>query len=447
MLRKIFFTALALRWCYAILIFALLGDAGLQTVDSGTYLANAHDFAAQIRSGSLSGLQWLAPVGNAMPLSQWLFGSFALLFGASTALAFVLFQGVVDAGSCLLVYGLARTLNKNYAAPAGIAAAFNPTQIVLSGLVLTDTTFLFFCALFLFAAVEWLRAPIWRWAVLLGLALGAATMSRALAAPFAAVLLLFLFVTQLARSLISRRLIAQLVGAGLIFSLSIAPVLWRNVTQFGAWSLTPQTGVYLALWVAPWVKEAVDGTPWARGYDEMQHRTDERYGPPTSDLFEQSRRYQTVGREELAALGIRATAKAWLVGAAINLWSPAIILSPPVAQLPRTGFYGTPGASPLDKIKNFLFHSDNSTYAWILLIGIAGVVAARFVQLIGVVVLLRDGGHVAALCLFGLWVGFVLAVDGPVASPKYRLPIEVPLMVAAGAGLSPLLRRRFAIAS
>jgi Dolichyl-phosphate-mannose-protein mannosyltransferase len=443
MLQKIFFTALAIRWCYAILIFALLGDAGLQSVDSATYLANGHDFAAQIRSGSLNGLQWLAPVGNAMPLSQWLFAGFALRFGATTALAFALFQGVVDAVTCLLVYGIARTLNKNYAAPAGFAAAINPTQIVLSGIILTDTTFLFFCALFLYAAVQWLRAPIWRWAALIGLALGAATMSRALAAPFAAILFLFLLVTQFFKSQLSRHLFAQIIGAGLIFSLCIAPVLWRNVTQFGTWSLTPQTGVYLALWVAPWVKQSADGTPWAQGYDEMQHRVDQRYKTPTSDLFEQSRRYQEIGREELKLLGLRATAKAWLIGAAINIWSPAIILSPVVAQLPRTGFYGTPGASPFDKIKNFLFRSDNATYAWILLAGIAGVAAARLVQLIGIVVMLR-GEHLAVLCLFGLWIAFVLAVNGPIASPKYRLPIEVPLMVLTGAGLSPLLRRWFA---
>jgi hypothetical protein len=35
----------------------------------------------------------------------------------------------------------------------------------------------------------------------------------------------------------------------------------------------------------------------------------------------------------------------------------------------------------------------------------------------------------------GCWCAFVLAVNGPVASPKYRLPMEPVLMVLAGAGL------------
>jgi Dolichyl-phosphate-mannose-protein mannosyltransferase len=437
---KIFVAALVVRWVYAIAIFALLGDAGLQTIDSTTYVVNAHDFAAQIASGSLSGLQWLGPVNNTMPLFQWLAGLCAVVFGPSMPLGYVLLQGIVDAATCLLVYGMARTMDDAYAAPAGIAAAINPTQIVMSGLILTDPPFLFFSALFLLATVRWLRAPTWAWAALIGVALGAATMTRVLAAPFAVVLLLFLLMVCLIRKQLSRRLTSQLVGAALIFTLCLAPVIWRNVSQYGTWALTPQSGVHLALWVVPLTQEAVDGTPWSRSYDNINRRVAERYGAPAADPFEQSRRYETIARERLAALGPRAIAKAWLTGAAINLGSPAIILSPPVLNLPRTGFYGTLGTSPLDKVKNFLFHSDNATYAWILLAGITGVMAVRLAQLVGVAVLWRQG-HIAVLFLFALWIAYVLAVDGPVASPKYRLPVEVPLMVLTGASLSLLLRR------
>jgi 4-amino-4-deoxy-L-arabinose transferase-like glycosyltransferase len=442
MLRKIFVVALVLRWSYALLMFAVMGDAGLQSVDSLTYLPDGHDFAAQIASGSLSGWQWLGPLKYTMPLSQWLFGLAALVFGSSETLGYVMLQGVFDAGTCLLVYGIARTLNKTYAAPAGFAAALNPTQIVLSGLALTDTPFVFFCALFLFAAVQWLYFPTWRWAALLGLALGAASLARVLPEPFAAVLVVFLLIVQLARGLLTRRLVAQLVGGVVIFLLGVAPLLVRNVSQFGSWSLSPESGIYFALWVTPWVQQAADGTPWWQGHDEMQHRVDDRYPVPAADLFEQSRRYQAVAREELVALGVVPMAKAWLTGVAINLGSPGIILSPIISKLPRTGFYGTAGTSPLDKVKNFLFHSDNAAYAWILLVGIAGVIAVRAIQIIGITALLGDSGQISALFLFGLWIVYVLAVDGPMATPKYRLPIEPALMVLTGAGLSVLLRRR-----
>ncbi len=70
------------------------------------------------------------------------------------------------------------------------------------------------------------------------------------------------------------------------------------------------------------------------------------------------------------------------------------------------------------------------------------MIVVRMIQIIGVVALLGDSGQISVLCLFGLWIAYVLAVDGPMATPKYRLPIEPALMVLTGAGLSVLLRRR-----
>jgi hypothetical protein len=306
MLWKIFLAALAIRWSYAVLMFALMGDVALQGVDSIGYLINAHNFAAQMVSGSLGGLRWLGSLESAMPLFQWLIGLCALMFGAWTPLAYVLLQGIFDAGTCLLIYGLALTLNKNYAAPAGIAAALNPTQIVLKRSCLYGHAISVFSALFLFAAARWLRTPTWQWAALIGLALGAATLTRALAAPFAPVLILFLLAGCAFGKRLSRRLIVQLVGTAAIFSLCIAPVLWRNVSDYRTWSLTPQTGMHLALWVVPLVKETRDGTPWARSYDDMKRRTNERYPAPGADSFEQSRRYIIIAREELAELGVGA---------------------------------------------------------------------------------------------------------------------------------------------
>jgi hypothetical protein len=51
------------------------------------------------------------------------------------------------------------------------------------------------------------------------------------------------------------------------------------------------------------------------------------------------------------------------------------------------------------------------------------------------VALIRTPGSAIPLLLFGAWCGFILVLDGPIASPKYRLPMEAPLMVCAGAGL------------
>ena len=150
----------------------------------------------------------------------------------------------------------------------------------------------------------------------------------------------------------------------------------------------------------------------------MQQRLDREAGPPGGNPFDASRRYGEIGRQAMAELGTAAMLKAWLYGAAINLASPALILSPPVLQLPRTGFYGTPGASMADKIGNFLFRSDNTLYAWLLLIGIAGVALLRLIQCIGVLVIVRDLRQWPAVLLMASWVGYILLINGPIASTE-----------------------------
>ena len=434
MLLKIFTAALAIRWIYALLLFAMMGDAGFQTPDSNSYIADAQALARTFEAGQLHGPEWLGFSTRTMPLFAWIIGLHALLFGKWTVFAYILTQGAFDAATCLLIYGIAQALEPRTSVPAAIAAALNPTQIVLSALVLTDTPFLFFVALFLFAASRWLREPSWKWAIVAGIGLGAAAMIRVLIVPWTVFFVLFLLVTAIVGGRLTRRIVAQLALITTIVALSVSPVLWRNVSQYGAWSLTSQGGIHLAYWIVPLVKEARDGTPWPVTYEQMQKEMSQRYPSESDNPFEQSRRFETFAREKLAELGPIAIAKAWFFGAAINLASPAVILSPIVASLPRTGFYATPGTSMPDKIFNFLFHSDNALYAWILLFGIAGLTVMRLMQLIGLSSLAGDANNRAILLLFFFWMLFILAASGPVASPKYRLPIEPVLMVLAGAG-------------
>ena len=113
---------------------------------------------------------------------------------------------------------------------------------------------------------------------------------------------------------------------------------------------------------------------------------------------------------------------------------------PPVAALPRTGFYETPGEGIVEKARAFLFDNASPLYAWITVLGLLGVALARLVQLRGLWVWVLTPGPARPFLLFAaLWVGYVLAINGPVASPKYRLPIEPMLVVAVAFGVS---RRR-----
>jgi 4-amino-4-deoxy-L-arabinose transferase-like glycosyltransferase len=397
--------------------------------------------AAQLVEGGLHGWTWLGSDLGIMPLYPWLVTLNVVLFGNLAPLTTVMMQGVIDTGTCLLVYRIAKSIDARIALPAAVAAAINPTQIVLAGLIYNDTLFVFFVAVFLAGTASWLRRPSWSAALTVGIGLGLAALVRIVVAPWVPVMsVLFLTIAYFAGR-VQIRQVAQAVLMVLLFCLAITPILVRNVTQYGAWSLTNQGGSHLALWVAPLVREAKDGTPWERGSAVMEERARERFGPMADNPFTESRRYAEIGREVLSELGPGAVVKAWMIGAAINLATPAIIISPPIAQLPRTGFYATAGDSIFAKIGNFLFRSDNALYAWALLLGIAGVGLVRLVQLTGLI------GFATDRCTWGLviplllWCGFILAANGPVASPKYRLPMEPVLCVLIGAGIA-LLRRR-----
>ncbi len=142
--------ALALRWLYAIALFAAMGKAGLTAADSRGYLSDAKIMAAQLMHGESA---WLgvARVRHAAScrIYPWLVTLNVLLFGKIAPLTIVLLQGAIDSVTCLLIYRIGKAIDPRIALPAAIAAAINPTQIVLSGIVYTDTLFVFFVALFL----------------------------------------------------------------------------------------------------------------------------------------------------------------------------------------------------------------------------------------------------------------------------------------------------------
>ena len=436
---RLFFSALAIRWIYDIALYVMLGKNGIMTADSFGYMHAAESMAAEFVSGQMHGWAWLGPDVTYMPFLPWLAVFNVMMAGPFAPVTTVMTLGIFDAAACLLIYRTAALISPRFALTAGIAACINPTQIVLSGLLYTDTPFFFFVALWLLGAVQWLHAPSWKAALLIAVGLSGGALVRVVVVPWVAILFLCLLGAMAIKKTLARAHFVQFAVAGSIVLLCIAPTVTRNVVQYAAWSLTPQGGEHLAFWVVPLVKESYDGTPWADSVTRLQAEAKKDMPAEMSSTeFTHSAYLAQFGREQLKRFGTATIAKAWITGAVINLASPAIVLSPAVSKLPRTGFYDTRGSGIVDKIRLFLFRSDNKLYASILLAGIVGVAAIRLIQLIGVVALFRDRDSLLVLILFGLWIGYILAINGPIASPKYRLPIEPALVVLTGAGFSTL---------
>lgn len=441
-LLKIFVAALVVRWTYSLAMYALMGDDGLKGIDSLTYTSVASNFAEALKAGSVHGSQWFGQYAYTMPLYHWLAAIPFLIFGSTLGtLAYVLMQGIFDAGTCVAVYGIASRLSPRIATAAAFVAILNPTQIVLCGLFYTDTPFVFFVALAFLAAFRWIEKPSWKNGFLLGLALGCAALIRAIIVPWAFFALALLAGYLFWKKLTPRR-IATVTAAFIALSACVGVIVAKNVAVFGTAGLTPQGGIHLALWVVPLAKEMQDRTPYMTSYNELEKRTIERFGPQPSNPFEQSRQYTIVAKEALKDIPVSAIAKSWLSGVTINLVSPAVLLSPPVSQLPRPGFYNTPGNSFFDKAFNYAFRSGQPAYTWFLLIGSAGLALMRLLQLIGFATLVRRTVNWPALFIATSWCGYILLVNGPVASPKYRLPLEPIFNVLTGAGLIALRDRR-----
>jgi hypothetical protein len=167
-LVSLFLVALAMRWVYVITFYAVFGLSGLQGPDSGGYLDTGRKFAETIAAGKTATWAWLGPDPALMPLYTWTMALNAAVAGESAPLSITLVQGLFDSVTCLFIAGIARLIAPRAALLAGYAAAFTPTFIVLSGIVYTDTLFVFFVAASLYTALRWLKAQGLKWALLLG---------------------------------------------------------------------------------------------------------------------------------------------------------------------------------------------------------------------------------------------------------------------------------------
>ena len=287
----------------------------------------------------------------------------------------------------------------------------------------------------LWAGLLWIKRPSWRYALILGVLLALAVSTRVMALPWAAACLVLLPGASLLLARFRPAQILQMAAVAAIVVALQAPIIARNVTTYDSWQLTSQGGSHLLNWIAPLVLEARDGTPHEAGAREMYGRYLARHGDDEPNPFVRSRDMTSIARDAIGDMGTGAVVKAWVMGAAINVMSPAPILSPPVKSLPRTGFFDTPGDSKLAKVGAFLFRNDSPTYAWILLVSVIGVALVRLGQLGGIVVgfgsrTRPDSGDTtpalrrAMLAFLLLWTAYILIINGPIASPKYRLPVE-----------------------
>jgi hypothetical protein len=378
-----------------------------------------------------------------MPLYLLLVEVLRAMFG-DHPLVVVLLQTMIDAGTCVVIAALGRLLSPVVGLLAGTLAAVSPNLIINSTQILTDTVFLFFFSLMLLACTRFLIKPSLALAAMAGLAGGLALMTR----PSVQFLLLAAVPTVFFVALVHSRRLGFAAAATLCFTIvaaaPVAPVLLRNAIQYGVLGLTTQGGEHLAYWIAPLVRQRADGTQYhitvERLNDEHERRLASRTAAmQTTDPFQSSRIKTEIAREEMANLPTSAFIRAWIEGIAINLASPALVHDPRVRALPKPSFYGTGGATLWQKARAYLFESPG-LYQFLVLAGLLASVPLLILQAVGFFLLARTYPW-AAFFAGGVVVYFLL-IGGPVATPRYRMPMEPILIVLTSIALYGLFAAR-----
>ena len=436
----LFAAALALR---IVNLLTLAGDDGLfQFGDSNAYLNGAE---AWLKSGTFGDYlegEFVLP-SERMPGYFWFLAGIHSLSGGSLA-AIVLVQSLFDAGTCVLIALLATRILPEAGRLAGIAAAVWPNLIIHANLVLQDTLFLFFFTASLLAMAHVARRPSLRVVAVAGLLFGLAFLTRSVVQFLVPVLSVAVLILVMRRCPGPWRGIAAAAVFLIAAAAPISPVLYRNLTNFGAVAPTTQAGLHLLLWTVPLVRADQNGTTMEAESTKMNamfnaHLKTRGLAREKLDPFALDREMRAVAMKELLATPLWRLAKVWVQGAAINILSPSILSDGRVRALPRPSFAETRGTGLISRAWHYFF-DDFRLFQALILLAIAGTLVVVLFQLAGLWRLLRRAPF-AALGLV-LLIGYFLAISGPTAGPKYRMPIEPALIILLAAGLSPLFRRR-----
>ena len=139
--------------------------------------------------------------------------------------------------------------------------------------------------------------------------------------------------------------------------------------------------------------------------------------------------------DEIVATPTHVIVKSWMQGAVINLAAPALMIDKRIRQLPHISFAGDTRGNLYARTWQFISGS-SSIYVAALVVSGAGAIIVSLIQLAGFFVQLRVNMMLAVLS--ALTVAYFLMINGPVGSPKYRLPIEPILIIWFGCALLSL---------
>ncbi len=383
------------------------------------------------------------PSADRLPFYSSFLAAVFLLFGESL-LVVVAVQILLDSMSCVFVYMFAEAVAKGIGVWSGVLAALSVGMITYAHFILNDSLFVFFFLLLLLSGVRFLSDGDWKWSAITGLASGVIVFVR----PVAIYLPFFMGPLLFAYMLLKHNAhwLAWTVKIMLLwacFLLALSPWAFRNYSHYGRLQMSTQSGEHLLQYIVPFVWQYSRGIPFIEGMkktsDEFHRRaTEAGLEIEKANPFEVSDFQVSMAVDYLRSEPKSAILKAWIFGAAKNLFSPAIVDFSYLLQVERPHFFYTEGKTTLERAWNFVAKT-KGWFGWALIANLVLLFAARVVQLWGLIQMMRTKPW-AALFLVSI-VGYFLLVSGPVGYAKYRLPFEPILIIFLATGMKDLYER------
>ncbi|MDC0476472.1 glycosyltransferase family 39 protein [Alphaproteobacteria bacterium] len=357
------------------------------------------------------------------------------IFGENFLPVLVL-QSVIDSLTCVLIGALGCYVYPKHYGVFGWLAAVWPNLFIHSGQILGDSLFVFFFVWFLLSFTRFLNKPKILAAVVTGTALGLATLVR----PTTQFIIFLTPVLLPLILIISKMKVREAVFNSLVvFAVSVvcvAPVIIKNHNKYDSFALTSQNGTHLQNWVTSEVVMLRDGVRREEAVKLLQTKTNKALAAlsPSQQInpFVRSAQQVDTALVEMVATPTQIIVKSWLQGAVINLAAPALMIDKRVRQLPHISFAGDTRGDLFARTWQFISGS-SSIYVAALFASAAVAIIISLIQFAGFFVQARVNMMLAVLS--ALTVAYFIIINGPVGSPKYRLPIEPILIIWFGCGL------------
>jgi|GEM_PF-491916 len=427
----IFLVALLLRIIYAwffVDVENLIHEDQEFYIYLGQTIAKTGEFVQHTNGGNI-------PVTERVPGYPIFLSIIYSLFGENN-MAVVLVQIIIDSLTCVVIGLLSGLVMRHGFLIAGIVSALNLNMIILSGMILTDTLFLFFFSLFILFSFFYLRKAKKMQLFLSITFLSIATLVR----PVSYFLIVLLLLLLIIRFVLKKSSLKEVIQSLFVYLIPIVIVLGsvhhRNYHEYNSYSLVSQGGMHTLNWVVPAVYQYSgqgsyqEGKNFAKSALEQSMVRDKIKTLPDNP-FESSSYRMKVAKEALLELGLLNIVHAWTGGTLINLVSPSVAYAPIVRKMDHPSFYATTGNGVFEKLINYINNTNGLTYLSIIAIGSLFSIMFLFISLIGlyklVLSLQFNKNNRVIILLSVLVIVYFFAITGPIVGVKYRLPIE-PIM-------------------